>query len=209
MSSESVTRNTYSRIAPAHSARTRNSPLRPLIEQAILMTNQDLPKCARVLLVGSGDGRDAALFTALGHRAYCLDYAHTMNLLCQEALGADASLVTGDMRWLPYTHNTFDCVWASMCIYHLQRNSLNAWLTQVSTALRPQGTLYLNYRPGRGAQMKSHAEAYPSGGERLYTFYSQEEILLAAHGFEAYRTLTDSPTTGSYLAQCWFRSLRL
>ncbi len=106
------------------------------------------PALGCVLDLGCGCGRAGLVLIPRGYEVIGLDLSHAMlaagrELFAQEAL--PATFVQGDLRFLPYTHASFDL--ALIFIAALQhitgRDNRQRVFVEVARALRPGGVLLL------------------------------------------------------------------
>ena len=201
---EQITRASYDNMADQYSRHTIGSRMRPAIQEALKLSATMMRPGGRVLILGSGDGRDAAHFEDLGFQPVCLDFSHAMNVLALKGHGLQL-VTTGNMRRLPFGPLTFDGVWASMCMYHLPRTLMKSCLRAIRAVLRPGGAFYLNLRPGEGEKLELTPASFPTGGPRYYTFYSERQLRALIKDFEVIRLCAIHPQLGNYLIQAWLR----
>jgi SAM-dependent methyltransferase len=204
MDAETITRHTYDRIAHAYSRETAQSEVRRGIRPSLLKFASLTSPSGRVLVAGAGDGRDGLILRTRGITPLYLDYSHRMNAIAHRK-DAGAMIVTADVRTLPFAAESFDGVWASMCLYHLRLNSLKSCITEIRRVLRPGGLFYFNLRPGRGQRMISHPWSFPHGGARHYTRYLPNQVISLAKGFETLRVQRFDRRLGAHLIQVWLR----
>ncbi len=78
-----------------------------------------IPPDARILDLGCGAGRDAAVFTGLGHWVAGMDLS--MGMLLEANRRAPGSYLQGDMTRLPFAPESFDAAWLNASLLHLPR----------------------------------------------------------------------------------------
>jgi tRNA (cmo5U34)-methyltransferase len=132
--------------SPAHAleylARADSIPHRTEGEAELL---EWLPgRLARVLDLGSGDGRLLALVRLArpGAEAVALDFSETMLSRLSTRFGADSSVrvLAHDLdQPLPHSLGTFDAVVSSFAIHHLRHERKRALYEEVYHLLRPGG----------------------------------------------------------------------
>jgi ubiquinone/menaquinone biosynthesis C-methylase UbiE len=201
---EAITRSTYERIAADYCATTpsreaRTSVLRSLDQFAHLLT-----PCARVLVLGAGDGRDAEILNAQGFRTVSVDVTQAMLTLARSRLGC-ADLVRADIRNLPFQLESFGGVWAGSCMYHLRKASLPQAIDRIRAVLEPGGAFYMNLRRGSGERLDPAPRSYSRGGSRFYALYSWTEIELIIQDFELVARQDVDPVFAEDYHQVWLR----
>ena len=112
-----------------------------------------LPAAARVLELGAGSGRDAALLLGRGFEVTALDGSQAM---AERAASLHPELA-GRIRVhrlpapLPFADAAFDAVLSLATLMHLTRGAIAEVLTECRRVLRPGGTLAVSVpteRPG-------------------------------------------------------------
>jgi SAM-dependent methyltransferase len=202
---EDVTRETYDRVAVQYCETTRVNDTRQAVVSTLADFVEELAPNSRVLVLGAGDGRDAALLLAAGHRVVCVDYSTSMLALCRAA-APTAEMWQEDMRSLALEPASFDAVWASACLYHVQKRHLPGILSQILHGLKPHGRAYLNLRLGSGEVLEPHPRSFPEGGPRFYAYYDVEEALALVHRFFVARIRTADPALRDYV-ELWLIKL--
>ncbi|MBA2953124.1 methyltransferase domain-containing protein [Nocardioides sp. MAH-18] len=140
---------------------------------------------ARVLEVGSGPGRDAALLESLG-----LDVRRTditpgfVDLLRAQGHAADVlDPLTDDLDDPARPGTPYDGVWASASLLHVDRADLPAVLARLASATRPGGVLALALKEGDGDAWSTHGFV---GAPRHFVYWREPGLraVLDAAGWE-------------------------
>ena len=104
-----------------------------------------LKRPSSVLIIGSGNGPEARLIAANGHRIVCFDigflYVKSGSLLCAREKLGNIHFLQADMYALPFGKKTFDFVFFS--IYPVAGERRFEVLRQVRQILRPGGMMLL------------------------------------------------------------------
>lgn len=175
---EEITKETYNRIAPRYSESTIFPVFRRMIEGDARRMLEIIPKGPQssLLIVGCGDGRDYLLFKDHVEKVAFLDYSLEMMKIASENYPEVGCYLEDfrDMNNIP--SQSFDSVWASTCLYHVQRKYIDAVAENLWRVLKPGGYLYVNFKTGSGETLLSEPPSFPSGGSRFYSFYSEDEL---------------------------------
>jgi SAM-dependent methyltransferase len=201
---EAITRSTYERIAESYCRDTPSPDVRDAIISSARRFESLLRPKSKVLILGGGDGRDAEVFIALGHRTVTMDYSAAMTKLARRRVPT-AECVLADFRSLPFSESTFDGVWASACLYHVRKSSLSGIIKSILNLLRPGGSFYLNLRRGAHEKLDPHPRSYPIGGLRFYAFYTESEALTLLSDFDILELRMVDPVLGEDYLQLWTR----
>lgn len=201
---EAITRTTYDLIAESYCRDTPSPDVREAIKSSAHRFASLIRPNSRLLILGSGDGRDAEVFISMGHRTVTLDYSAAMTKLARQRVPV-ADGVLADFRWLPFLDSTFDGVWASACLYHVRKSSLPGVIKSILTTLRPGGVFYINLRRGTDEKLDPHPRSYPIGGPRFYAFYTQSEVLTLLSDFDILEFRAVDPVLGEDYFQSWTR----
>lgn len=162
-----TTTNTYDAVASRYLETTRDGgfPLQWLESFA-----EALSPNAKVFDLGSGPGRDAMTFRALGHHPNCVDLSIGMLRAGADVYPCDR--IQGDMLTLPFGDACADGVWASACLLHLSKSDFEVALREIARILSGSGGLCLMVKQGDGAGRES--ERYQK--TRWFQFWSALEL---------------------------------
>ncbi|WP_276482300.1 class I SAM-dependent DNA methyltransferase [Paraflavitalea pollutisoli] len=182
---EEITLATYNTIAASYATDTIFPVFRSMIEKSAALFLELLPNHNRnnLLIVGSGDGRDGWLFKDAFRDIILYDYSTAMMDIARVRLPG-ARYIVNDLRDLQFPANSIDGVWASTCLYHLQKKHLPSVINRIQGALQPGGLFYLNLKTGAGELLDPHPPSYPQGGARFYAFYEKGEVMELLKQFE-------------------------
>ncbi len=139
---------------------------------------------ARVLEVGSGTGRDAALLEERGLSVRRTDITPAFVRLLRDA-GHEATVLDPLVDDLadPGHDAPYDGVWASASLLHVRREDLPAVLRNLASVTSDGGVLHLAVKEGDGARFSVHGNI---PGPRHFTFWREEGLrtVLAAAGWD-------------------------
>lgn len=130
-----------------------------------------LPPDARVLEIGSGPGRDAALLETWGVQVRRSDATVAfVDHLRQQGHEAVVLNVINDPLDGPY-----DGVMAMAVLQHLDRDDFRSVLTKIAAALSPGGLLLFSMMEGEGEKWSEHKMDAP----RHFVFWNEDQLTRA------------------------------
>lgn len=149
-----------------------------------------LPLNAKILEIGSGDGRDADYIESLGYDVECTDAAQAfVSILLEKGFNAhlhDAILdpITG----------SYDLVFANSVLHHFTHEEAILVTSKVLTALKPRGRFAFSLKRGRGEVWSTDKMNAP----RYYHCWSRKEVekLLRNTGFKRWTVSEDASGRG-------------
>jgi len=130
---------------------------------------------AKILDIGSGSGKDAAIFASKGYAVLALEPAHELRALAQ-AKHASPLIIWGDDR-LPHLEKTlargdiFDHISLNSVIFHLPKDAIAKVMANIAKLLKKDGTVYLSLRHGPLSQ-----------GRPIFPI-TEQDIMKASEGF--------------------------
>ena len=140
---------------------------------------------ARVLEIGSGPGRDAALLEEHGLSVRRTDVTPGfVELMRADGHPADVLDPLIDDLDDPQRPGTpYDAVWASACLLHVARPDLPVVLRRLAGATRPGGRLQVTLKEGDGEEWSTHGHI---DAPRHFTYWRAEPLRAAmtAAGWE-------------------------
>ncbi len=125
-----------------------------------------LPEGAEVLDLGCGPGFAAAAMAEAGMHVTAMDPVAEMVALARQHEGVQA--VQGGFDDIAGA-DVYDGVWANFCLLHAPRDDMPRHLAAIARALRTGGVFHIGMKLGEGAAR--------DGIGRLYTYYSEEELV--------------------------------
>lgn len=111
----------------------------------------------RVLDLGCGPGRSAALMRNAGLEVEAWDAAPGMVRLARKRHGVEARVAGFDDL---DAEGVYDGVWANFSLLHAPRDALPRHLAAIARALRPGGRLHLGMKTGRGERRDALGRLY-------------------------------------------------
>jgi len=132
---------------------------------------------------------------SLGLRVVSFDLSRGM-LSIARAKDSTGAYFLLDMRQMHALVGPFDGIWASGCLYHLNRSEFADCICQCHRLLSANGVLYLNMKEGQGERFETKPlSGYPGGeratrllqGKRFYAYYTRSELLSHFAGFDVVR----------------------
>lgn len=141
---------------------------------------------SKVLDVGCAAGRDTRLLKDMGFDVVGADLADKLLAIAKES-NPDIRFVKADMRKLPFEDQSFDALWVSAVLHHLDRADMPSALKEFKRVLAEHGILYVHTKAGSGAL--TTREQTVLGGEREFELITCEELeqMLDACGFAKLR----------------------
>lgn len=152
-------------------------------------------KGRKVLDLGSGPGRDAALLRDNGLDVICVDGSQSMVDITS---GMGFRSIRCDFRELDFKPGDFDAVWAYSSLIHVKLDEAISILKKVHGILKTGGILFLGLIEGTGNEMVSIGG---SSFERYFEYYDGNKLdkLLDKSGFRILEVNTYMPGNHTYL----------
>ncbi|MFQ5543853.1 MAG: class I SAM-dependent methyltransferase [Nitrospiria bacterium] len=104
-------------------------------------------KTGRVLDLGCGEGRHAALFAKAGYQTIGLDYQPQALTRASRLCGKNRArphFIVGDLFHLPLAQNSFDLLIDYGCFHHVRKRDTALYLGIILSLLKPGGYLLLS-----------------------------------------------------------------
>ncbi len=133
---------------------------------------------ARVLEIGSGGGRDAALMESLGLRVRRTDITPGFVALLRDQ-GHDADVVDPLVDDLGSPEGPYDAVWANASLLHVARADLPTVLARLAEVTRAGGSLRIAVKEGDGDGWSTHGSVPDA---RHFTYWRAEALRDAVLG---------------------------
>jgi len=138
----------YNESAAEFWAGTRDHDVQQNIE-ALLRHIRGVPPF-RILDLGCGPGRDLAAFRALGHEAIGLEGSPALAAMAREHSGCE--VWEQDFLALKLPSGHFDGIFANASLFHVPRQQLPRVLSELRTALKPDGVLFASNPRGNNEE---------------------------------------------------------
>ena len=151
---------------------------------------EGLPFDAKIMEIGSGDGRDASYIEGLGYDVECTDAAQAfVNVLLDKGFNAHLHNAILD----PII-GSFDLIFANAVLVHFTREETILVTSKVQTALKPRGRFAFSLKKGRGERWTTDKIDAP----RFYQFWTRKRVeqLLKNTGFSYWTIGEDSSGRG-------------
>lgn len=143
----------------------------------------DLPPGARLLELGSGNGRNTGTLLRQGHDVVALDFSRAAISAARSCLPASGPghAVLADARVLPFCSGSCDAVLARHIIGHMTRSGRKQIASEVGRVLKPTGTLHFSsfscndFRCGKGDPLEE--DTFLRGNGISTHYFSEAEVL--------------------------------
>lgn len=138
-----------------------------------------VPRCARILELGSGSGRDADYFESLGYKVRRTDVAQPF-LDRLRACGKEADYLDAVRDEFPAE---LDVIFANAVVCHFEKPQFSRFLARARAALRPEGVLSFSTKFGEDYEPTSVQSRLPA--TRKFSRWPAEELVefLNLHDF--------------------------
>lgn len=134
---------------------------------------QQIPFGGLILDAGCAFGRDAKVFASKGYKVIGIDLSAKL-LEKARKLSPEIEFIQMDLRKLNFPDNTFDGVWCSASLLHLNTDDLKISLKEIFRVLKKGGVLYCSFK--KGEESKEVLENFSSDQSRFYTFMTKEKL---------------------------------
>ena len=134
--------NEFAREFAAHSDEDRD-----WVVPLIAAFHRVAPAAGRILDLGCANGREMVDLAAAGLEVAGIDIAVEALKIGRRRLPR-ASFIAGDAVRLPFKAQSFDGVWASASLLHLDPGEASAAVAEIARVLRPSGGLYCSVQRG-------------------------------------------------------------
>ena len=105
----------------------------------------ELPEHAHILDVGCGSGRDTLAFRNKGHEVDALDYSDELVKRANQLTDVQVKLKS---FYEIDEYEIYNGVWACASLLHCERDRLAEVVGKLTTALKPNGVLYMSFKYG-------------------------------------------------------------
>jgi SAM-dependent methyltransferase len=135
--------------------------------------SKKVKKDGRILDLGCGPGHHSKYFSTQNFKVTGIDLSSEMIKLAKSEFGGLDFRVM-DILDLDFEENSFDGVWASASLLHINKNQLELILIKIKEILINDGILYISLKEGKGSELFNDIRY--GGVEKFYVYYKFEEI---------------------------------
>lgn len=191
----------YQKIAAEFNARNAVSIYRAEAERLAALTYAG----ARVLEIGCGTGRDAALLAEKGFAYTGIDASDAMLALARARL-PQADFRVMDFATLAFPGESFDAFWAAAVFLHVPKREIIEVLTEARRVLASGGVGFISLKQKKQLDEGVIEEAKAGGIRRFFAFYTMDEFAgyARAAGFEIVDSYTQYEQTDDCTWLCYF-----
>ena len=132
-----------------------------------------LPENGSVLDVGCGFGRDTAFFISKNYDSSGIDLSEEMISRAKKSVSS-AKFYVMNILDLKFKTDSFDSIWCSATLLHLNKKDALKSLSEMKRILRSGGIIYLNLKEGNGEKIITD-DRYKNA-KKFYSYYSETEI---------------------------------
>ena len=104
-----------------------------------------IPKGGHILDLGCGSGRDSLEFIKRGYKITAVDGSKELANAASKIIGQQ--VICSKFEDLKLTE-TFDGIWASASLLHVNKNEIVDVIKNVSSNLKPNGVFYMSFKYG-------------------------------------------------------------
>ena len=104
-----------------------------------------IPKGGHILDLGCGSGRDSVEFIKRGYKITAVDGSKELANAASKIIGQQ--VICSKFEDLKLTE-TFDGIWASASLLHVNKNDIVDVIKNVSSNLKPNGVFYMSFKYG-------------------------------------------------------------
>ena len=105
----------------------------------------NIPKGGHILDLGCGSGRDSLEFIKRGYKITAVDGSKELANAASKIIGQQ--VICSKFEDLKLTE-TFDGIWASASLLHVNKNDIVDVIKNVSSNLKPNGVFYMSFKYG-------------------------------------------------------------
>lgn len=164
-----ITINSYDKTATEYYKIVSEFTLLPEIFEFIKLVKND----GRILDLGCGPGHHSKYLSNLDFKVTGIDLSSEMiKLAKREFTGLDFRVM--DILDLDFEENSFDGIWASASLLHINKNQLGLVLIKIKEILVENGVFYISLKQGEDSEI--FIDNRYGGVEKYYVYYHPEEI---------------------------------
>ncbi len=164
-----TTINSYNKTASEYYKVVTSFEFLPEIE----VFTKKVVKGGKILDLGCGPGHHSKYFSTLNFNVTGIDLSSEMiKVAKREFIGLDFRVM--DILDLDFEENSFDGIWASASLLHINKIQLELILKRIQKILVNDGILYISLKEGKGSEL--FKDIRYGGVEKFYAYYKFEEI---------------------------------
>lgn len=133
-----------------------------------------IKKKDKILDLGCGPGHHSDFFVENGFDVVGIDLSSEMIAIARNEV-PQANFEIMDLLNIEFDPNSFDGVWASASLLHVQKSQIKKVLVSIKKILKPNGVFYLSLKSGDGEAVIND-DRY-GGVTKFYSFYNQDEVI--------------------------------
>ncbi|MDR6462680.1 class I SAM-dependent methyltransferase [Chryseobacterium sediminis] len=169
MKLKKITIQSYNQTATEYRATITSFDILPELE----MFTRLIFKNGRILDLGCGPGNHSKYFFDLGFDVTGIDLSKQMiNIARKEFSKIDFQVM--DIENLAFVDNSFDGIWASASLIHIEKRKFSKVLHKLQKLLKDTGVLYISLKLGVGEELIKDSRYF--GVSKFYSYFQYEEI---------------------------------
>jgi len=137
----------------------------------------------KILDLGCGPGHHSRIFADNGFDVVGIDLSKEMIAIAKKEV-PNVQFEVMDILKLLFSKNTFNGIWASASLLHIDKADFPKALTSLSEVIKDGGVLYISLKEGHGEKVIKDIRYHEV--KKFYSYYSEVElkVLLESSGFE-------------------------
>lgn len=196
---------TYNSIAQEYFTKTKSYEQSSGVQEDLILFTSRLGGNL-VLDAGAGSCRDTVYLMQQGFKVEAIDLAEKLLRASADFCPNHVKRVM-DIRLLAYANNTFDGIWCSAVLLHLDPANVEVSLKEFYRVLKPNGILHLSVKQGAGTQ--NVVADGPSNMYREFYYYTIEDVrnLVTKMKFNVEHIATKEEADSSNELATWIKCL--
>ncbi|MFO7792699.1 MAG: class I SAM-dependent methyltransferase [Candidatus Saliniplasma sp.] len=163
----------YNNMAEEYCKITSEKGDREFQKKMLDLTLDYLPKDARILDIGCGDGRDSYYLSRKDIDVVGIDLSKSMVELARKKY-PDLAFFKEDMRDTVFPDDTFHGVWASLSIINMPKSELSTIESEIFRILGSDGIFAFSVKKGEGEGFEDNNIV--SDHPRYFSYYTLDEL---------------------------------
>lgn len=146
-----------------------------------------IEKNGKILDLGCGPGHHSKYFKDLGFKVTGIDLSQNMISIAKENF-KNIDFKVMDIYNLKFDSNTFNGIWASASLLHIEKSNIKEVLIKLKDILTVNGTIYISLKIGDTEEMIID-DRY-NNNPKFYSFFQTDEIkkILKEVGFNVVKS---------------------